>query len=324
MNTSGKADPVQSVTESDQADGKGKASSRSSLADLAAVLSVSGGVLYLAGFLTVLTHTSRVGLPIVEAAQLRYVWIGFAPTLLLVIVIAVVMHLWRILPTVARRKLEAASALGRRRPRPPYGSAAGIIGTLTAVGIVIAVASVLSYLAYLGTQQVWLTRFISWPVACVTWFVAVVVVVAAISTTLNAPDLVRHPTVHASVFALPVLLLGVLGIYVYAVRIYPLLPVQYGGGMPVPVRLILDGSSFDPWVLAAAGLITAPPDVARETWVRPSCVTLEHVDLLYTSSDLYLIAVHANQSKYHRRTDCNPQVIAIRKEHVLATCAVRN
>jgi hypothetical protein len=274
-------------------------------------------------------------MPIVEVAQLRYLWIGFLPTILLAVA-ALTGHAAsvvrergesvseRVLESVLKRKLKGSGS-----PAPPEtesgeteasATSAGrgnVVAPLVSLVWACGVAAVCTYVGFVFRGWGRLPGWLSWTLAVWMWWTAIVMVVVALKEAGDRLVLLGHPRVRRVLIISPIVVAGLVGVGLYAAWVYPKLPSYLGGGKETHVRLILDGRSVSSGALRQLGWGAEGDAADAASSGGPVCLVTERLKLHYTSKDVYLVAA-ASTSGAGTPQGPHAAVVALRKECVLA------
>jgi len=288
-----------------------------SLGDVAAVASVAAGALYFTGFLTVLIHTSQMGLPLVEAAQLRYIWTGTVPVLFVGLVVGLSYALSKWAYRVRARAL-------RRRDAPAQRWDWKTVGPFTAnvLSLILGLISCLAAFLELPMFRTHPDRILATALSLVALLVFTALLLLFGAWLFRSEFLDRHPRLHTALFVAPAVAAGLIAVVWYSLHLYPFVPAYLGGGMPVPVRLVLDRNSFDEAAVTAFGWSSGAPHFgAAAPAAGPTDAGLisPRVWLVYSSADLYLIGYDRPEAWPARGPSCI--YLAVRKDAVVAVLA---
>lgn len=257
---------------------------------------VYSGVTYALGFLTVLFHTARCGVQVIEVIKPLNFWIGAPPTLVLLLSLAILARLTRLSdkPTGEISKVESPQApVGTLRRE--WRSFLGVSGFLLRLAF-----PGLGFFAAQGLSALVRDRIPGGGIlAPIVFMVVFVCSVAASFTLLPALAVTLRRKLRGVTNVLVWLVLTAGTLWCYVAYVYPLIPQRYGGGKPSWVRLVVDPASVP---ANALGWISA------ESATNPSPRLTRDLELLFRSSDAYII----------RCNECTIKVVSVSQEAVKA------
>ncbi len=239
---------------------------------------VLAAVPYALGFLTVMLHTGRYGLPVIQLIQPINFWVGLIPSIFL-------LGVWKVLRLPQKSSVNQLPVRFVNKVGVPRARLLNVLLLLLANGIILCAAIPLRHLRS-GHDQLseWLLL--------VLMFVAAIAVKWAqgllffglpwrgdIPATFSAEWYVR------GLFLSWVILVACLTLQAYVVGIYPKLPQRYGFGHPSSVRLVVD-----PRKISQELLESQSADVETAKVTRP-------VLLLYRTGQEHIILCEQCKAK---------------------------
>jgi hypothetical protein len=221
---------------------------------------------YAFGFLIVLLHTARLGLPVLELLKPVYVWIGLPLALVAYFANQLVEPVRRRAKAI-RQKFTEALGHGVEPHRTLQENADALIEALGLIGpiprfVTNAYRSVLYRLIAVRSKPPTKTKSVD----RILFYTAL---------SLRALDAVRSvANLALYIFAICLLL------FTYVWIVYPTIPQSLGGGAPTKVRLILKRNQIPEFLRGSVGMsLTRTLDDSSESFVSDS------VTLFYTTAD---------------------------------------
>ncbi|MBI1930442.1 hypothetical protein HYR99_40115 [Candidatus Poribacteria bacterium] len=239
-------------------------------------------VAYAAGFVTIMIHTARMGIPVVELIKPINIWIG-AP-------LAVEIFYIRKLGVLIKLRKEAF----REELAELKKEASNLIEAQDSdwfVALFTALATFLLPFPFrTQTQEKMRKQLFNW-------------MVRKYRFTVQVPDFIRKmlaKTIYVCRaiiafnrflnFLLVILLIPVAS-YIYVVIVYPVIPQSLGGGKPMVVRLIVDSEKIPLDTPELRALFS--PQVNTQEKTNNARTTLP-VDLLYLTQETYYVRLPNN------------------------------
>jgi len=237
-----------------------------------------GSVAYACGFITVLLHTWKLGLPVVELIKPIYVWIGLPIAMVAFFWERILLHFrtqGSMLAAEFRRSLIALSDEIKPKEIDLVAEWLGIFATIPGIWLfrpllrrfvqndLGPVVEVIRNKVVPVEYEPKVRRFFH-------LFHRVAGVLGVLSAIFSALNLVGN-------------IMGILlALYVYVWIIYPIIPQSLGGGQPTRVQIVVDGEAL-PAELRIQGLAAE-----NRSLFSPSARVLS-ADLLYMTNELFFI-----------------------------------
>ncbi|MEE9555031.1 MAG: hypothetical protein V3W18_12100 [candidate division Zixibacteria bacterium] len=242
---------------------------------------------YMLGFITVTVHTANLGIPLIELMKPLYIWIGVP----LAIVVYFIRKIWKLLSSRIELLKNDLGEL-RNRAIMDYKNENVELSELSemliknfTVPLILSPfrVSILEYFLkqtkkHIGNldlrsnsnDKVSQLRLITTKALIATSYIS-----KAFDTILNFIN-----------YTVLIMLIPI-GCYLYIFHAYPAIPQSYGGGKPVPVKLILDGTRIPSDSMELFHLFS--PDLSYN--IEHHHITTAEINLLYRTSDLYYIGL---------------------------------
>ncbi len=250
-----------------------------------------GSVAYAAGFLTVMVHTARLGIPIIELIEPIYIWIGL-PLAIVIFSTRWLLKAVRIRYDRFRTEIKESTSLiietlktegneNNEDISKVANLASDIIVTVASfVPLGAAIISISSNDAFtkqlrnisieLATKLVKSPQYRTFLVKQVRISKETARLFFAINRFINFVVLVS---------------LVPIGSFIYIYNLYPLIPQSLGGGRPTSVVITMDRDSIPSNSIDFQNLFT-PTDLANSSTV----VATDKVELLYSTNEQYYIS----------------------------------
>jgi hypothetical protein len=245
-----------------------------------------GSVAYVLGFLTVMVHTARLGIPIIQLLEPIYILVGVP----LAVVAFFSRELWKLLKArTARLRYELQQTRAEITKIRAKQAEIKTVEEATSY-----LAQVLGNVLLIVMPNVTLLQL----------------PVSALVTLVSAWWLKRYPTVAQMVYSVTrklelittvyrgmievnrylsfVILVSVIpvGSFLYIMYLYPLVPQSFGGGKPVAAKLIIDLTKVPRNASELRSLLSEHPDSKEAS----SAVSKEVALLYYTEGAIYVRA----------------------------------
>ncbi|MFC1678741.1 hypothetical protein ACFL2T_00780 [Elusimicrobiota bacterium] len=250
------------------------------------------GVLYALGFLTIMMHTARFGIQVIEVIKPLNFWVGAPPAGILLMCFLV----WdRYLSRLSERLgPELRQAIKKRRSKkgtsgPVSTFVAWVIGNLLlgSIGVFISWST---YHGFQVTATEILNPWFRYPLFCL---LLIAVLVCAMYWTGIFQANVENMSVNVRKFLLMLFLVttAVLIVAFYVYWVYPSIPQRYGGGRPVPVRLLVNSRQC-PLTLVGWSTSSLPDSMGSD-----GGQLIQGTKLLYKSTDSFIVICEGCPSK---------------------------